>query len=92
MKTKKILEVGVKTPGYGLLNEFGEIIFTPQEKGSRKGRVMMVKEVENYSISTTKKHILIHAKFPRKGNVVDNLRELMKTFNMLITDFKEYDF
>lgn len=86
------MQVGQKYRGYGLLNEFGEFEFTPEQTGSRQGVVKMVKSGENYTLSTTKKCVVIHINLDRSDKPLVLIRGLMQVVNELLIDFRTYEF
>ena len=85
------MPVGVQVPGYGLLNEYGEITFTPAAVGSRAGAIKLLKEEEGYTISTTKNKIIIHMRFD-KDNGLSLLSKYLKVSNEILLTLKEYEF
>lgn len=92
--TKKIknLVPGRKYRGYGLLNDFGEFEFVPEETGSREGRVKAVTQGKGFSVSMTSKSILVHINIERKGTQLTRIKELMSKVSEVINKFREYDF
>lgn len=92
MKKRLDLEVGRKYRGYGLINEYGEFEFTPEETGSRKGIMKTVKEAEGYSIKTTEKLVIVHFSLEKKDKSMVMIKMLMDIFNKLINDFRTYEF
>lgn len=91
MKEKK-LEVGVKYRGYGLLNEFGEFEFVPEDTGSRIGKVKAVTSGDGYSVSSTKKFVLVHLKVERELDKLDRVKKILRLTNILIDIFRKYEF
>lgn len=90
MKKKLELKPGVKYKGYCMLNEFGEIDFTPEQTGSRQGVVKLLKEAEGYSLRYSKERVLIHINIKREKGI-KLIQALMQVVNNLIQDFKTYD-
>lgn len=92
MTKKKIdLPPGKKVKGYGMINEFGEFEFTPEQTGSRMGKYKIVKECDCYSIGTTDKLIIVRVKQDRK-NGLELLTEFMKQVNLILSDLRSYEF
>lgn len=91
---KKQLQMvaGQKYRGYGLLNEYGEFEFIPEDKGAREGVIKKVTIGNGYEVSTTKKYILFRIKIERSGDMVTRLSELLKKVDNLIKVIKEYEF
>lgn len=85
------LPVGQKIRGYGLVNEFGEFDFIPEQTGIRQGQTKLVKQGENYSITTTKKLVIVHLRLDSaKG--LELIKSFMKTVNEILLDFQKYEF
>lgn len=85
------LEPGKKYKGYACINEYGEMQFTPEQTGSRKGKIKLVKETESYVLSTSKNLVMIHLRLP-KSNGLALIKHLMAAVNNLINDVKTYEF
>lgn len=91
VKKKLDLPVGQKIRGYGMVNEYGEFEFTPEQTGSRQGKYKIVKEAANYSIGTTDKLILVRIK-QNRANGLQLLTDFMKEVNKILADFRQYEF
>ena len=90
MRRKIDLEPGKKYPGYGIVNEYGEFEFIPEQTGSRKGKTLQIKETKDYILSTTKTKILIHIRMEKmKG--IKAVQELLRIMNELLTDLRNYE-
>ena len=87
-----MMEPGVWYPGKAMLNAFGELVFTPEQTGSRVGRIQEVTSGEGYKVSTTNKRIIFHISFQKQGTWRSRLNEFMKIVNKLIIVLKDYDF
>lgn len=90
-RKKQELPVGQKVKGYGLLNEYGEFDFIPENTGSRAGRTKLVKQGENYTISTTNKVIVVHLRLEKKSGI-ELLQSLMTMWNEIFNVFRTYEF
>lgn len=89
---KKVnLEPGVKYKGYAMLNEYGEIQFTPEQTGLNKGKYSIVKETDGYSIAVTKQFIIIRERIDKK-NGLPLIKDFMQTVNSIIQDLRSYEF
>lgn len=93
MKQKRELQVGQKVRGYGLLNEYGEFDFIPEETGSRKGKIKVVKEGDHYKVSSTVNTIQILISLDRGTNLpkLVQLSLFMNYVNEVIQILKSYD-
>lgn len=85
------LEPGVKYKGYAMLNEYGEIQFTPEQTGANKGKYSIVKETDDYSIAVTKKFIILRERVEKK-NGLPLIHDFLKTVNNIINDLRLYEF
>lgn len=89
---KKVnLEPGVKYKGYAMLNEYGEIQFTPEQTGVNKGKFKIVKETDSYTIATTTKFVIMRERIEKK-NGLPLIQDFMKTVNAILTDLRQYEF
>lgn len=90
MKPKLELVVGKKYRGYGLLNEYGEFEFMPEETGKRAGAIKAIKQTDTYTLSTSRNLVLIHIRLPKvKG--LQLVQSLLSVVNELITDLRNYE-
>lgn len=90
---KKIkLEPGKKYKGYAVLNEYGEINFTPSQIGSKPDQKKIVKEADEYTIYSTKNYVIASIKLSRELPFMKRISALMSIIDKLIQDFKHYDF
>lgn len=90
-RKKQELPVGQKVKGYGLLNEYGEFDFIPENTGSRAGRTKLVKQGENYTISTTNKVIVVHLRLEKKKGL-ELLQGFMAMWNEIFNVIRNYEF
>lgn len=91
-KVAKLLEVGVKYKGYGYLNEFGEWHFTPEETGSRAGQKKLLIELDNASVYSTEKKLIVHFSIVKSKSKLTMLNALFNVMNNLINTLREYEF
>lgn len=89
MKEKKELPVGQKVRGYGLLNEYGEFEFYPEQTGARKGRIKVIKQTADYTLSTSSGHVIVHCKV-QKTSTLAIVKDLMSIMSNIINDLKTY--
>lgn len=92
MKTKLELQVGMKYKGYGLLNEFGEFEFIPEQTGSQKGRQKLLKQGDDYTVSTTNKSIVVHMRMDKDGTMLDRLKRFSNLTTEILSIIRDYDF
>ena len=85
------MKVGVKYAGYGVLNAFREFIFVPSQKGANEGRMQIVRQGEGWSIHSTREHIVVHIKLPRKDKALERITEFLKLSQAVVAVLKEYD-
>lgn len=89
--TKRELPVGEKVRGYGLLNEYGEFEFIPEQTGTRKGKVKQVCQTDFFTLSETRQKVIIHVSFEKGVTKQANLLILAKIINQLLMTFKKYE-
>lgn len=85
------IKVGVPYKGSGVLNDYGQWMFTPSQVGSREGRKKFVTGGENYTIHTTNKKVIIYISLDR-GDKMSLLGAFMRLADKLLLHFKNYDF
>jgi len=83
---------GKKYKGYAVLNEFGEINFTPAQVGSKPDQKKIVVEHDDYTIYETKNLIITSIRLPRELSMLKRISALLKLVDQLIIEFKKYDF
>lgn len=91
MKVANNMQPGVKYPGYGFVNEYGEFQFTPSEVGSRKEQKKLVKETNDSSVYKTNKYIILHCKVERRLSLVDRIKKIVELMNEFIVIFRSYE-
>lgn len=92
MKKKLNLEPGQKYRGYGILNEYGEFEFIPEETGSRLGQVKKLTSGDGYDVSTTKKYVIMHIKVKKSKTSLEMMRNLLRITDKLIEIVRTYEF
>ena len=92
MKLKKgQLEVGKRYRGYGVLNEYGEFSFEPENTGIRAGVIKQIAVRDGVNLSQTKDNIIVHMKIRKSNNQRDYLRDIMRKVDVLLGLLKEYE-
>ena len=92
MKLKKgQLEVGKRYRGYGVLNEYGEFSFEPENTGIRAGVIRQIAVRDGVNLSQTKDNIIVHMKIRKSTNQRDYLRDIMRKVDVLLGLLKEYE-
>lgn len=90
---KKIsLVPGKKYKGYAVLNEYGEINFTPAQVGSKPDQKKIVVEREDFTIYETKNLIISSIRLPRELSFMQRISTLLQIIDKLLIEFKKYDF
>lgn len=90
---KKIkLEPGKRYKGYAVLNEYGEINFTPEQTGSRPDLKKIVIATEDYTIYETKKFLIASLRVDRSLSFQSRVQNLLGIFNLVLSQFYKYDF
>lgn len=89
---KKIeMPVGQKVRGYGLLNEFGEFEFIPEQKGIRMGETKLIKQSEDFTLSETKNLIVVHLRMQKQSGL-SLLKNYLQISNEILLTLKNYEF
>lgn len=93
MALKKLdLAVGVKIRGYGIMNEYGEFEFTPEETGKHAGRIKLVKRDDNWSIHESERFLFFRMRIAKSGGRLKILTNLFYEMDNIIHSIKKYDF
>ena len=74
---KLTLEQGRKYRGWAWLNEYGQIHFTPQQKGTRPGNLKLVMEHDDFSLYESKTLFKVTMKFSKQGFVLGQATQKM---------------
>lgn len=85
------MPIGKKVRGYGLLNEYGEFEFVPEQTGTRQGRVKTVCEGSNYTVCTTNNSLIVHIRL-KKQNGLSLLRNFLLVSDSVINVLRRYEF
>lgn len=88
---KLIFPVGQKVRGYGVMNEYGEFDFIPEQKGAREGQINLLKQGHDYSVSTTKKLVIVHLRLEKKNGLA-LLKDFFAKVNEIMNILKNYEF
>lgn len=89
---KKInLEQGRKYKGYGLLNEYGEFEFIPENTGAHKGRRKLLKEGANYSVYTSREACTVRITVRKQKSMLGMVNEFLSVCNIIINVLKTYE-
>lgn len=89
---KKInLEQGRKYKGYGLLNEYGEFEFIPENTGAHKGRRKLLKEGANYSVYTSREACTVRITVRKQSSMLGMINEFLSVCNIIINVLKTYE-
>lgn len=87
------LKPGQKYRGYGLLNEFGEFEFIPEDTGSRKENIKTLKTGSGFSVSYSKQNLMIHIKIKHsKRKMSELVVEFATKFNQIVDIIKKHEF
>ena len=90
MKKKLDLVPGQKYRGYALLNEYGEFEFTPENTGSRAGAIKTIVQKDEYTLSSTKKFVIVHIRLDREKGL-KLVQKLLSTVNDIISQIRNYE-
>lgn len=85
------MEVGKRYRGYGVLNEYGEFNFEPENTGARAGIIKQIVVRDGVNLSHTKDNIIVHMKIRKSSNQRDYLRDIMQKVDVLLGLLREYD-
>ncbi len=69
-KTRMTMEPGVRYRGYASINEFGEISFTPEQKGSRPSNLSIVYRDEHITLYESKFLFKVSVQVPKSNDML----------------------
>lgn len=91
MKSTKELKPGVKYPGYGFINDYGEFQFQPSEVGSRQGQRKLLKGDADFTVYTTNNLLILHCSIERKLPRMGRIQKMMQIIDKFLNILKDYD-
>ena len=86
------MQQGVRYKGYATINEYGEIMFEPEQKGAHEGRIKEVCRDDELSVKTTERLIICNLKIEKGQSTLANIAKLCKIIDKLLTIFRTYEF
>lgn len=89
MINKLTLLPGAKVRGYGILNEFGEFNFIPEQTGVRAGQRKVVAETSDFSVAETKNSVCVHINI-RKDEPDGIIFKYLRLTTAIIVTLKKY--
>lgn len=91
MKTRKgSMEVGKRYRGYGVLNEYGEFSFEPENTGARAGVIKQIATRDGVTLSHTNNNVIVHIKVAKNQSQTGYLRDILSKVDVIISLLKEY--
>lgn len=91
MKKKIDLQPGQKVKGYGLLNQYGEFEFIPEETGLHKDRMKVLFQQGGVTVKETRDNLLVSLKVKKSNNFVDVTRHLYGNMEEAIQRLRKYE-
>lgn len=92
LRCKCSLEPGVRYHGSICINEYGEIDFTPEQKGANPQGSKELKRGDGWAIFTTKNCIKVRMTFPKQDSFVGIARLFMKITSQVQLTLMNYKF
>lgn len=90
-KKKLDLKPGQKYRGYGILNEYGEFEFIPENTGSRQGVKKILKTGLNYTVSTTTNLFIAHITVPKQDDRLKMMNKYLRIVNETLKIIRDYE-
>lgn len=88
---KDEMKPGIKYRGYGMLNEWKEFYFTPENTGSRAGREKMLYGSQTLKIKKTKNLVIVCANLELQQNKLDYIKAFAEAFNEFTKFIKTHE-
>lgn len=91
IKKKLDFQAGVKYRGYGIVNEYGEFEFIPEQTGINKGKKKIIKTGDGYTVSTTKNMLIVHITVPKENHRLRLVDQFLKRVNETLFILRDYE-
>lgn len=89
---KKIqLQPGKRYKGYAVLNEYGEINFTPSQVGSKPDMKKIVCEEDDFTVYETKNFIITSIKIPKEMDFFKRVVKFLNISEQIVSKFRKYE-
>lgn len=86
-KTKIVMEPGVRYRGSAWINEFGEIHFMPEQKGSRPTNMRIVWTEGDTTIYESRKFFRISVQVPKQANIMQVLLDKVSSASLTLARY-----
>lgn len=90
MKKKLEMEVGKRYKGYCYRNEYGELFFEPEQKGSKAGEVKLIRNGDGFTLSESKNCLIVHINIPKKKRM-EMLKNYLIKCDLIFSLMKSYE-
>ena len=90
-KIKRDMPVGQKVRGYGLLNEYGEFEFFPEQTGTRPTQMKLLYESEDLVLHRCKKCLRATIYLPIENNTLRMTHVLSRIVNNIIIYLRDHE-
>lgn len=90
-KKKMDLQAGVKYRGYGILNEYGEFEFIPEQTGINKGKKKIIKTGDGFTVSATKNMVIVHITVQKPQSRIRLLDNFLQRVNETLLILRDYE-
>lgn len=88
---KDKMKPGVKYRGYGMLSEWKEFYFIPENKGAHAGREKTLFESQMIKVKKTKNLIIVSANLEIQANKLDYIKQFAFAFNEFTNFIKTHE-
>jgi len=72
-KTRMMMEPGIRYRGYASINEYGEISFTPEQKGSRPSNLSIVYRDDHITLYESKYLMKVSVQVPKTNDMLTSI-------------------
>ena len=91
IKKKFDFPVGKKVKGYGLLNEFGEFDFFPEQTGSHPNSMKVIVDNPNFTIYRCKKKLKVVLNLETSQNRIELFQQFASKYNKVLNFLMNYE-
>ena len=82
---------GTRYRGWGVVNDYGQFDFTPENSGAREGTIKQVCQRDGVTVSHTKDNIIVHIKMRKMVTLKQYMDVIWNKFSTVVNILREYE-
>lgn len=91
MKRKVNIAAGQKVKGWGVMNQYGEFEFIPEETGKYAGRTSVIFQTDGMSVKETTRHFLISLKVEKRNTWTQTITKIYEKLTTAVQRLRDYE-